>query len=80
MKSIIIFAVIGAVIGVAVVRMFFLNSLEIVGWNLFWEYFTHFRIDMFRLIFKSATFGKFVTGSLIGACAGAVAGHYVRKR
>lgn len=70
----IILAVAGGVIGVAIVRYYFMNTFEIIGWNLFWNNLSHLNFDMFKLIFKSATFGKCLVGFLIGGAAGFVVG------
>ena len=71
---IIVLALFGGVIGVAIVRFYFLNPLQIIGWNLFWQNLSHLNFDMFKLIFKSATFGKCLVGFLAGGAVGALAG------
>ncbi len=77
---IIILAIIGIIAGVAVVRLFFLNSFQIMGWNLFWENLSKFNFDMFRLISKSETFRKCFFGGLIGGGIGAVVGYIINRR
>lgn len=76
----ILLAIIGAVLGVAVVRFFFLNPIQIAGWNLFWQNLSRFNFDMFKLIFRSATFGKCLVGFLIGGAAGALVGFMLKKK
>jgi hypothetical protein len=77
---IIILAIIGVIIGVAVVRLFLLNSFQILGWNLFWKNLSHLNFDMFKLVFKSATFGKCLLGSIIGGGVGVIAGYILNKK
>lgn len=77
---IVILAIIGAIIGVAVVRLFFLNTFQIIGWNLFWKNLFHLNFDMFKLVFKSATFGKCVLGAIIGCGVGIAAGYIFKKK
>jgi hypothetical protein len=79
-STVALLAIIGGVVGVAVVRMFMLNYFQIVGWNLFWKNLSHFNFDMIKLVFKSATFGKCFLGFIIGAVAGGVLGAMVSKR
>ncbi|MBN2546895.1 MAG: hypothetical protein JXB50_13930 [Spirochaetes bacterium] len=79
-NTVIILAIVGAVVGVIIVRLFFLNSIQVIGWNLFWKNLFRFNFDQFRLIFKSATFGKCLLGFLIGGGAGAAAGYFLNKR
>ncbi|MGD9995170.1 MAG: hypothetical protein AB7S69_17860 [Salinivirgaceae bacterium] len=65
-----LFAIVGAIIGVAVVRMFFLNSIQIMGWKLFWNNLASLNFELFKSAFESATFGKSVLGFLIGGFFG----------
>ncbi|HOV13687.1 MAG TPA: hypothetical protein PK771_05340 [Spirochaetota bacterium] len=80
LNLLIILAIAGAIIGVAFVRMFLLNNFQIIGWNLFWKNLSHFNFDMFKLIFKSATFGKCFLGFLIGGGIGAGVGLFLNKK
>jgi hypothetical protein len=65
-----LFALVGAIIGVAMVRLFFLNSIQIMGWKLFWNNLASFDFSMFKNAFESATFGRSVLGFLIGGFLG----------
>ena len=76
----IILIIAGAVLGVVAVRMFFLNSFQIIGWNLFWKNLSRLNFDLFRLVFKSATFGKCFLGAIIGAGAGGVVAFMMGKK
>ncbi|PKP09093.1 MAG: hypothetical protein CVU09_12965 [Bacteroidetes bacterium HGW-Bacteroidetes-4] len=69
-NKVLLLALLGAIIGVAVVRMFFLNSIQIMGWKLFWNNLASLNFDMFENVFESATFGKSVLGFLIGGFLG----------
>lgn len=77
-NKVMLFALVGALIGVAVVRMFFLNSIQIMGWKLFWNNLASLNFEMFKNAFESATFGKSVLGFLIGGFFG-VAGSRMLK-
>jgi len=80
MNKIIILAVIGGIIGVAVVRLFLLNSIQIIGWNLFWNNLSHFSFNSFKFIFKSETFLKCFFGFIIGAGAGGALAVFLNKK
>ncbi len=75
----ILFALVGAIIGVAVVRMFFLSSFEIMGWKMFWNNLSAFNFDMFKHVFESATFGKSVLGFLIGGAIGYILPRFMKN-
>ncbi len=79
-NTVLLLAIVGAVVGVIIVRMFFLNFIQVTGWNLFWKNLFRFNFDQFRLIFKSATFGKCFLGFLLGGAAGAAVGYFLSKR
>ena len=79
-STVFILIIIGGIIGVAVVRMFFLNPIQIIGWNLFWRNVSNLNFEMFKLIFKSATFGRCFLGFLIGAVAAVVVGAMSSRR
>lgn len=70
----VILALAGGVVGVLIVRYYFLNPIQIIGWNLFWSNLSHFNFDLFKFIFKSATFGKCLVGFLVGGGIGALVG------
>jgi hypothetical protein len=78
--TVILLGIVGGIIGVAVVRIFFLNSIQIMGWNMFWKNLSSLNFDMFKLIFKSATFGKCLVGFLAGAGAGGLLGVMFSRR
>jgi hypothetical protein len=69
-NKVLLFALLGAIIGVAVVRMFFLNNIQVMGWKLFWNNLASLNFDMFKNAFESATFGRSVLGFLIGGFLG----------
>ncbi|MHC5038996.1 MAG: hypothetical protein ACYTHM_16935, partial [Planctomycetota bacterium] len=62
----VLFFIIGGVAGVAAVRYFFLEGIQILGWKLFWEGL--FRGDIMEpeFVLKSETFAKCVLGFLAG--------------
>jgi hypothetical protein len=68
------FVLIGAVFGLLVVRGFFLDPAEEIGWRIFWDALFRGHIGMrgIREAAGSATFAK----SMLGVGVGAVAGWY----
>lgn len=70
---------VGGIIGVAVVRMFFLNSFQIMGWKIFWNNLSKIQFDMLQNVFESATFGKCLLGFIIGGILGALADKMLKK-
>jgi hypothetical protein len=69
------YILIGAVFGLLVVRGFFLDPAEEIGWRIFWDALFRGHIGMrgIRQAAESATFAK----SMLGAGVGAVIGYYL---
>lgn len=67
-----IFIVVGAVLGMLVVRGFMLDPIEEIGWRLFWEalFKGHISMDGMRKVLGSATFAKSGIGMAVGAIVG----------
>ena len=74
-----LFFVIGGVAGVLVVRGFFLDTLEEIGWRLFWEGIKRGEIMNLDTVLQSATFAKSLVGFLIGGFLGICIGQKMRK-
>jgi hypothetical protein len=64
-----ILAIVGAVIGVLIVRSFFLDPIEEAGWRLFWEAFGggHIGLSDLDQVSESTTFMKSALGAGVGA-------------
>jgi hypothetical protein len=77
--SIILLIITGGIIGVAVVRMFFLSSFQIMGWKIFWNNLSNIQFNMLRNVFESATFGKCLLGFIVGGILGALSGKMLKK-
>jgi hypothetical protein len=61
---------IGGVIGVAVIRAFFLDTIEELGWRMFWRALGEGgSMDLGRVL-NSSTFTKCMLGFLAGGGAG----------
>jgi hypothetical protein len=59
----------GGVLGVLVVRGFFLDHLEELGWRMFWDGVANGRVMDLGRVFGSATFMKCLVGFVV--CGGA---------
>ncbi len=70
--KVIYFVLIGAVLGLLVVRGFFLDPAEEIGWRIFWDALFRGHIGMrgIREAMNSATFAKSMLGVGVGAFAG----------
>jgi hypothetical protein len=56
---------IGGVVGVLVVRGFFLDPLEEIAWRIFWESLGRGGFDL-EVVLQSRTFAKSLTGFAVG--------------
>ncbi len=74
------FILIGGLIGLLIVRGFFLDPAEEIGWRIFWDALLRGHIGMrgIREVAGSATFAKSMLGIGIGAVAGYVAGKNIK--
>ncbi len=66
---------IGGIVGVALVRAFFLDTLEEIGWRMFWEGIGNGRTMDLGMVVQSATFAKCLVGFLIGGAVAALVMH-----
>lgn len=78
-RIVIIMAILGAIAGIAVVRYFFLSSIQIIGWNIFWNHLGNFNFNNADMVFRSDTFMKCLIGLAIGAVSGIFAGYQLKK-
>jgi hypothetical protein len=76
------FVLIGAVFGLLVVRGFFLDPAEEIGWRIFWDALFRGHIGMrgLREAAGSATFAKSMLGIGVGAAAGYFASNNTKGR
>ena len=72
----------GAVFGLLIVRGFFLDPVEEVGWRIFWEALFRGHISMrgMKEVVGSATFAKSMLGITVGAVVGYIASGKVKAR
>jgi hypothetical protein len=68
-SRLIISSCIGGIVGVVLVRAFFLDRVEEIGWRIFWEGFGNGRTMDFGVVVQSATFAKCLAGLVIGGAA-----------
>jgi len=61
---------VGGIVGVLIVRAFFLGPFEELGWRMFWEAVGEGRSINFEMVVQSATFAKCLAGLVLGAGAG----------
>jgi hypothetical protein len=71
---------IGAILGLLIVRGFFLDAAEEIGWRIFWDALFRGHIGMrgFKEVAGSATFVKSILGIGIGAVAGYIASKSIK--
>jgi hypothetical protein len=61
---------VGGVAGVLLVRAFFLDPIEQLGWSMFWEGLANGQIMDLGTVVGSATFAKCMAGLVLGAGTG----------
>ncbi len=64
---------IGAAIGVAIVRLFLLDFVEVIGWHMVFEHIKHgasLKSSDIEMILNSTTFMKLATGAIAGGFIG----------
>ena len=61
---------VGGIVGVLLVRAFFLDPIEELGWRMFWEGIGNGRSMDLGMVVQSATFVKCVAGLVIGGALG----------
>ncbi|TYB32088.1 MAG: hypothetical protein FXF47_00450 [Candidatus Mcinerneyibacterium aminivorans] len=68
------FMLIGGIIGLLIVRNFFLNPVQIAGWKMFWGSFPDAGLISIDTALSSKTFVKSALGFVIGAVVGSYGG------
>lgn len=79
MKNKALYFVIGGIVGVFIVRGFFFDTLEGIGWRLFWEGVKRGEGMNLETILNSATFAKTLAGFLIGGMIATFIDHKIRQ-
>ncbi|MDP2208844.1 MAG: hypothetical protein Q8K98_08730 [Bacteroidota bacterium] len=74
-----LFFLAGAVLGIIIVRGFFLDPIEEIAWRLFWEGLGRGKLIDAGTVVKSATFAKCIAGIVIGGLAAAFLGSNLQK-
>jgi len=71
----VVFAVVGAVVGLLLVRGFMLDPIEEIGWRMFWNalFKGNFSTKGIRMVFESAAFTKSAVGMVAGRILGFLA-------
>jgi hypothetical protein len=70
----VICTLVGAIIGLMVVRGFLLDTIEEMGWRMFWHGFFNGKLRSrdIQMVFQSATFMKSILGIIAGGVAGLI--------
>jgi tetrahydromethanopterin S-methyltransferase subunit C len=74
--SLVIALLIGGMIGVLLVRLFFLDPLEKLGWSMFWSGLGNGRMMDLGIVLKSNTLAKCAGGFAIAGIASAFAAKF----
>lgn len=71
-----VFMLVGAVVGLLLVRAFMLDAIEEIGWRLFWDALLngHVSTSAIGKVLGSSTFTKSAIGMGVGAVLGLLAG------
>lgn len=72
--------VVGGIIGVAIIRAFFLDPIEQMAWSMFWRGIAHGDLMDARTVFQSSTFLKCLAGFLLAGAATGVGVYLKGKR
>jgi len=77
-----IFVVVGALAGLLFVRGFMLDTIEEIGWRMFWDalFKGNFSTRGLRMAVESATFTKSAIGMAAGGVLGLLATRFVTAR
>jgi hypothetical protein len=78
----IIFVVVGAVVGLLFVRAFMLDTIEEIGWRMFWDALLkgNFSTRGLRIAIESSTFTKSVIGMAAGGGLGLIASSFASAK
>ncbi len=77
-----VLVVVGAVVGLLIVRGFFFDAAEEVAWRLFWEalFRGHVGVEDLDKVSGTATFTKSMIGLGVGAVAGFLVSTKMKKK
>ncbi len=71
--------IIGAIVGVIIVRAFFLDPIQEMGWGIFWNGLSEGELMDVEMLFQSKTFLKCVVGAVAGGVIGLLLGSAIQK-
>ena len=72
--------VVGSIVGVFIVRALFLDPVQIIGWDMFWNGISNGKMMNPEAVLKSETFLKCVGGFVVGGLLGVLVGSTVQKK
>jgi len=77
-----IFVVVGGVVGLLFVRGFMLDTIEEIGWRMFWNalFKGNFSTKGLRIAIESSTFTKSVIGMAAGGVLGLLASSFASAK
>jgi len=77
-----IFIIVGAVVGLLFVRGFILDTIEEIGWRMFWDalFKGNFSTRGLRIAIESSTFTKSVIGMAAGGGLGFLASSFASAK
>lgn len=75
--SLVIALLIGGIIGILLVRLFFLDPIEEIAWDMFWSGLGNGRMMDLEIVFTSETFAKCAGGFAIAGVASAFGTKFV---
>ena len=70
---------IGSVAGVLIVRILFLDPVQVIGWDMFWNGLSNGEIMSPEVVFHSETFYKCIGGLAVGGILGVLVGNAIQK-
>jgi hypothetical protein len=78
----VIFVVVGATVGLFFVRGFMLDTIEEIGWRMFWDalFKGNFSTRGLRIAIESSTFTKSVIGMAAGGVLGLLASSFASAK
>jgi hypothetical protein len=75
----IIFTIVGCIAGILIIRGFYLDPIEELGWRMFWEEYHKGSVN-WEIVKSSSTYQKCVTGGVIGGFIGLFIGLVIPNR
>ena len=76
----VLIALAGAILGVLIVRGFFLDPVEELGWRMFWEGAARGQTMNLETVLRSSTFAKSLVGFVLGGVSGLGVSALMKKK